>query len=176
MMVCVDLWKSKVTFILHYDHPAAEVQVAISTLMITEGSGDTLCVSLTATSGSPTSLEDPLTVNVTTNLNAESGLAFQNINIRLFICHCFHTVAEDFLLSGTNITIPAGPIPTANCVTVTIIDDDILERSEGFDVGISGTDLAQVSVGASDTTTVTINDNDGMCGFMEVQSYVYPAL
>ena len=80
------------------------------------------------------------------------------------------------MLSGTNITIPAGPIPTANCVTVTIIDDDILERSEGFDVGISGTDLAQVSVGASDTTTVTINDNDGMCGFMEVQSYVYSAL
>ena len=55
---------------------AAEVQVAISTLMITEGSGDTVCVSLTATSGSPTSLENPLIVDLTTNLNAEAGSGF----------------------------------------------------------------------------------------------------
>ena len=68
-------------------------------------------------------------------------------------------------MSETSITIPAGPIPNGvtDCVTVTIVDDDILERSEGFDVEINGTDLAQVSVGVLDNTTVTISDNDGMC-------------
>ena len=140
--------------------------------MVTEGSGDIVCVGLTATSGSPTFLANPLTVDLTTNLiNAEAGSGF-NIGKSLIIDHCFHTVAEDFMLSGTSITIPAGPIPNgrSDCVTVTTVDDDILERSEGFDVEISGTDLAQVSVGASDTTTVTINDNDGMC-----QSYIYSA-
>ena len=163
MMVCVDLWMSKVTFILHYDHAAGEVQFAISTLMITEGSGDTVCVSLTATSGSPTSLANPLTVNVTTNLNAEAGSGF-NIGKSLIIDHCFHTVAEDFMLSGTSITIPAGPIPNggSDCVTIIPVDDDILERSEGFDLVVSGTDLAQVTIGVSDTTTVNIEEDDGM--------------
>ena len=72
-------------------------------------------------------------------------------------------MSGDFSLSDTSITIPSGPILNAglDCVTVTAIDDDILERSEGFGILISGTDLAQVSVGVSDTTTVTITDNDG---------------
>ena len=67
-------------------------------------------------------------------------------------------------MSGTTITIPAGPIPNTgpDCVTITPVDDDILERSEGFDLVVSGTDLAQVTVGVSDTTTVNIEEDDGM--------------
>ena len=67
-------------------------------------------------------------------------------------------------MSGTSITIPAGPIPNGgpDCVTVTTVDDDILERSEGFDLVVSGTDLAQVTIGVSDTTTVNIEEDDGM--------------
>ena len=66
-------------------------------------------------------------------------------------------------MSDTTITIRPGPIPNTglDCVTVTIIDDDILERSEGFDIVVSGTDLAQVSVGTPNTTIVFIEDNDG---------------
>ena len=76
---------------------------------------------------------------------------------------------EDFNVTEGSITIPAGTIPSSglDCITGTIIDDDILERTEGFGVVINGTDLAQVSIGASDTTTVTISDNDGMCGFFQ---------
>ena len=41
-------------------------------------------------------------------------------------------------------------------------DDTLLECDEAFGARISGTDKsAVVSVGASDTTTVTITDNDG---------------
>ena len=47
-------------------------------------------------------------------------------------------------------------------MTVTAVDDDILERSEGFDLVVNGTDLAQVTVGVSDTTTVNIEEDDGM--------------
>ena len=67
-------------------------------------------------------------------------------------------------MSGTTITIPAGPIPNTgpDCVTITPVDDDILERSEGFDLVVSGTDLAQVTIGVSDTTTVNIEEDDGM--------------
>ena len=66
-------------------------------------------------------------------------------------------------MEATSVTIPAGAIPTSgnDCVSLSAIDDTILEGNEGVDVNITGTDEDEVTVGASATTTVTITDNDG---------------
>jgi hypothetical protein len=89
------------------------------------------------------SIANPLRVDLTTNLNAEAVAADFMLSGTNITIPAGPIPIEDFGLSGTTITIPAGPIPNggpdcvtvtaANCVTVTIIDDDILERSEGFD-------------------------------------------
>ena len=65
-----------------------------------------------------------------------------------FRLNCVHSGAGDF--SGSH------------CVTVSGMEDTLLEGDEAFDAMITGTDQsAVVSVGASDTATVTITDNDG---------------
>ena len=77
MMVCVGFFRGphhKKLSAFHY--VAGEVQVATSSITITEGANATVCVILTATSGSPTSLANLLVVDLTTNLNAEAGLTF----------------------------------------------------------------------------------------------------
>ena len=63
----------------------------------------------------------------------------------------------------TNITIPAGPIPTdgSDCVIVTATEDDILKGDEDFEIAITGTDFSGVTVGPSATVTVTDNDGRG---------------
>ena len=70
----------------------------------------------------------------------------------------------DFSL-GASVTIPAGttlPTDGSHCVAVSGTEDTLLEGDEAFGARISGTDQsAVVSVGASDTTTVTITDNEG---------------
>ncbi|CAI8055207.1 hypothetical protein GBAR_LOCUS30144, partial [Geodia barretti] len=71
--------------------------------------------------------------------------------------------AGDFSL-GSSVTIPAGtslPTDGSHCVAVSGTEDTLLEGDEAFGARISGTDKsAVVSVGASDTTTITIIDND----------------
>lgn len=71
------------------------------------------------------------------------------------------TESNDFHLSGTNITIPAGALPSSgrDCVTVKTTNDVILEGKERFDIVISGTDVHQVAIGTLDTTSITICDN-----------------
>ena len=73
------------------------------------------------------------------------------------------TDSSDLSLGATSVTIPAGVIPISgnDCVSLSAIDDTILEGNEGIDVNITGTDQDVVTVGASATTTVTITDNDG---------------
>ena len=70
----------------------------------------------------------------------------------------------DFSLTMTTITIPAGPIPNVgpDCVSVMATDDNLAEGPETFDIVIIATNQPEVSVGTSDTTTVTINDDEGM--------------
>ena len=72
--------------------------------------------------------------------------------------------AGDFSL-GSSVTIPAGttlPTDGSHCVAVSGTEDTLLEGDEAFGARISGTDQTGiVSVGASDTATVTITDNDG---------------
>ena len=75
-----------------------------------------------------------------------------------------HSGAGDFSL-GASVTIPAGtmlPTDGSHCVAGNGTEDTFLEGDEAFDAMINGTDQsAVVSVGASDTATVTITDNDG---------------
>ena len=78
--------------------------------------------------------------------------------------NCVNTGTSDFSL-GVSVTIPAGttlPTDGSHCVAVSGTEDTLLEGDEAFGARISGTDQsAVVSVGASDTATVTITDNDG---------------
>ena len=73
------------------------------------------------------------------------------------------SIACDFSV-GAFVTIPAGttlPTDGSHCVAVSGMEDNLLEGDEAFDVRITGTDQSSVvSVGASDTATVTITDND----------------
>ena len=95
-----------------------------------------------------------------------------------------HSGAGDFSL-GASVTIPSGttlPTDGSHCVAVSGTEDTFLEGGETFDVRITGTDQsAVVSVGASDTATVTITDNDGayssdrssVCVISETHIYVH---
>ena len=75
-----------------------------------------------------------------------------------------HSGTGDFSLASS-VTIPAGttlPTDGSHCVAVRGTEDTFLEGDEAFGARITGTDQNPVvSVGASDTATVTITDNDG---------------
>ena len=78
---------------------------------------------------------------------------------------CFvFTESSDFSLGVTSVTIPAGVIPISgnDCVSLSAIDDTILEGNEGFVIHISGTNQDFVTVGISNETTLNIIDNDGI--------------
>ncbi|CAI8055209.1 hypothetical protein GBAR_LOCUS30144, partial [Geodia barretti] len=117
---------------------------AASTSITEGGASGSVCVVLTGTTGSPTELANALAVSVASVLNGEAG-------------------AGDFSL-GASVTIPAGtmlPTDGSHCVAVSGTEDTLLEGDEAFGARISGTDQsAVVSVGASDTATVTITEND----------------
>ena len=71
--------------------------------------------------------------------------------------------SSDFSLGATSVTIPAGVIPISrtDCVSLSAIDDTILEGNESLVISITGTDQGVATVGESATTNVTITDNDG---------------
>ena len=64
--------------------------------------------------------------------------------------------------AATTITLSAGAIPATSCVNVLATDDAVVEADEDFTIMITTTDMPDVTVGAADTTTVTIPANDGM--------------
>ena len=76
----------------------------------------------------------------------------------------------DFFLNTTEITIPAGPIPSTgdDCVLVLIVDDDLVEGDHDFDIIITATNHDHVRIGPGSSTTVTIVDNDGMYNTLEM--------
>ena len=49
----------------------------------------------------------------------------------------------------------------SDCVDVTATDDTFLEGDEQFDITITGTNIAEVTVGEPSTITVNITDLDG---------------
>lgn len=58
--------------------------------------------------------------------------------------------------------IPAGVIPSVStdCVTITAIDDELVEGDHEFNFNITSTNNTQVSY-PEPINTVTIGDNDG---------------
>ena len=153
---------------LHVPLPfaAAQVQVSSPVLSITEGAANTFCVDLSATDGAPDILENSLTVTLSTvtiggtaGITISSSFYFVEMNIIISLAE-----PSDFSLPMTTITIPPGPIPNPgpDCASVMAIDDMLAEGPETFDIVITATNQPEVSVGTSDTTTVTINDNEGM--------------
>ena len=86
---------------------------------------------------------------------------------------------DDLSLSMTSIIIPAGSIPTGglDCVNVTATDDTFLEGDEQFYITITGTNIAEVTVGASSTSTVNITDLDGTKATIAILcTYTLPCL
>ena len=70
------------------------------------------------------------------------------------------------MLGMTEITIPSGSsIPTSpgtNCVTVSALQDELVEGDHDFEIEITSTDLDAVVPGTQSINTVTITDEDGM--------------
>ena len=54
-------------------------------------------------------------------------------------------------------TIPAGSVAPMSCLTINLVDDDILESTQDFSVFLTSNN-AEVS--GLNETTVTINDNE----------------
>ena len=76
-----------------YFPTAAEVEVIMPSTTINEGSQDTVCVILLATSGSPMSLANPLAVYLSTVLSGEAGLVEGNkLSVDLMLFSFFHSI------------------------------------------------------------------------------------
>ena len=98
----------------------------------------------------PNQSDNSLTVNYNVNGSAEAGADYGNL--------------------GGTATIAPGESSTS--ITVTPVDDDIVEDEETVVITLTGTNNAAVSVGSPNTATVTIADNDeedGGGGTTEVQ-------
>ena len=84
----------------------------------------------------------------------------------LYIVYVIFTVNADFSfmpVAATTITFASSSmIPSTQCVSVSATDDTTVETDEGFGIVITMTDQANITVGGSDTTALTIPDNDGI--------------
>ena len=70
------------------------------------------------------------------------------------------TGGEDYISGLYNVTFPAGEITSS--FVVSIINDNVLESDEQFDITIDTTSLPDgITVGSTGSSTVTIMDDDG---------------
>ncbi|WP_443943537.1 Calx-beta domain-containing protein [Pedobacter sp. AW1-32] len=118
------------------DANTANVSISISAPSVSEGVGSvTLSVKLSI------AVQNSFTVDyATANGTALAGL--------------------DYTATGGTLTFPANsPAGTTLTVSIPIIDDNIVEESESFTVGISNVTGADVAIGTS-PATVVIADND----------------
>ena len=83
---------------------------------------------------------------------------FVKLPPHLPLCPSLNAAGDDYMAVSDSLTF--GPSsPTKQCVSITLLDDDYLEENETFSVSASTADSAVDIV--SDTTVVTIVDNDG---------------
>ena len=68
---------------------------------------------------------------------------------------------EDFISASIEVEFPESDDAQVQCAEFTIIDDDIAESDELFDV-ILTTQSPGVDLGIPSVATVTIRDNEGM--------------
>ena len=69
-------------------------------------------------------------------------------------------VVTDYISFSDTITIPSGQ--SSASYTISLVDDDVHESTESFDVRMTLLSGQSVVI-LSGTSTVTIKDTDGMC-------------
>ena len=69
-------------------------------------------------------------------------------------------VVTDYISFSDTITIPSGQ--SSASYTISLVDDDVTESTESFDVRMTLLSGQSVVI-LSGTSTVTIKDTDGMC-------------
>ena len=73
---------------------------------------------------------------------------------------CSTVAGEDYNAAPLTAVIPASRMSVCVNISVMVIDDHIVEFPENFTIGLTGS-TPPVEIGAVDTATVTILDNDG---------------
>ncbi|WP_316801641.1 Calx-beta domain-containing protein [Pedobacter frigidisoli] len=146
----------------------------IETVVATLGTSNNPAISVNNTPASINIL-DANTANVSISINAASvpesvGTVTLSVTLNIAVQNSFTvdyatasgtaTSGLDFTATSGTLTFPANsPAGTVLNVVIPIIDDNIVENSESFTVGLSNVQGADVAIGAS-PATVTIADND----------------
>ncbi len=74
--------------------------------------------------------------------------------------HCYSAdLLVDFNLTTTLTFSAAGEL----CVTLTILDDNVLEGDQMFTVAIASTSISTITIDSPSSAVVTIEDNESMC-------------
>jgi len=81
------------------------------------------------------------------------------LSFKIFKPFSVYSGGEDYKFEPYNVTFPAGV--TAKSLNVTIVDDNILENNETFNLRISSQLPNRVNLNNTNQITVTIEDNDG---------------
>ena len=76
----------------------------------------------------------------------------------IHICHTFYSAPEDYGAVSSQ-TIVFGPAQTSATVSVTIVDDDVLEDVEQFTVEVVATG-GQERVDVGDAANISISNDD----------------
>ncbi|WP_231582729.1 Calx-beta domain-containing protein [Pedobacter sp. BMA] len=146
----------------------------IENVVATLGTSNNPAISVNNTPASINIL-DANTANVSISINAASvpesvGTVSLSVTLNIAVQNSFTvdyatasgtaTSGLDFTATSGTLTFPANsPAGTVLNVVIPIIDDNIVENSESFAVGLSNVQGADVAIGAS-PATVTIADND----------------
>ncbi|KQM69470.1 hypothetical protein ASE74_05645 [Pedobacter sp. Leaf216] len=150
------------------------VAESIETVVATLGTTNNPAVTINTTPSSINIL-DANTANVSISINAASipesvGTVTLSVTLNIAVQNGFtvdYATANGTALSGLDYTATSGtltfpansPAGTVLNVVIPITDDNLIESSETFNVGLSNVVGADVAIGAS-PATVTIADND----------------
>ncbi|SDD06044.1 Calx-beta domain-containing protein [Pedobacter soli] len=153
---------------------ADAVAESIETVIATLGTSNNAAVSVNTTPASINIL-DANTANVSISINAASvteavGTVTLSVTLNVAVQNSFtvdYATADgtakaglDYAATSGTLTFPANsPAGTVLNVVIPIIDDNLIETSESFTVGLSNVQGADVAIGTS-PATVNIADND----------------
>nr|WP_316829064.1 Calx-beta domain-containing protein [Pedobacter miscanthi] len=153
---------------------ADAVAESIETVIATLGTSNNPAVSVN-TNPASINILDANTANVSISINAASvseavGTVTLSVTLNVAVQNSFtvdYATANGTALAGLDYTATSGtltfpansPAGTVLNVVIPIIDDNLIENSESFTVGLTNVQGADVAIGAS-PATVTIADND----------------
>ena len=133
---------------LFFFYVAVTVLFLQPTQSIPEGSSVQICSQLSSEAAIPVTV--PLLVG-------GGGTAIQN---------------TDFILSGQSITFPTGAVES--CVSISAVDDSILEEDEVFTLALQSSETVLIDSGS--TAAITITDQDSMlteCRNLSVMKFYF---